>query len=239
MRCLNRRGGDPVVRAPQSVCVAVETAPTLDGMSFDAHPDVVRLSTARPSRIADRVARVTHPAVLVVAVLALVALHSTTQPGSAALWAGLAVLFCVGIPYAVLLMMAAKGRVIDQHLVVREQRRAPLLTALVSVVVGLLVLVGLGAPRPVVALVVAMLAGLASMTAVSHWYKASFHLAVAGGVTVIVGLVLGWSALVPLVALLALIAWARLRAGRHSRGQVLIGLVVGAAAAAVVYPALN
>lgn len=207
-------------------------------MSFDAHPDVVRLSAARPSRATDVVALVTHPAVMVVAVLAVVALRSTTQPGWAALWAGLAVLFCVVIPYGVLLVMAAKGHVLDQHLVVREQRRAPLLAALASVVVGLLVLAGLGAPGPVIALVVAMLAGLGAMTIVSHWYKASFHLAVAGGVTVIVGLVLGWLVVVPLVALVGLIAWARLRAGRHSRGQVLVGLVVGAAAAAIVYPAL-
>jgi hypothetical protein len=212
--------------------------PTLDDMSFDAHPDVVRLTAARPSRLADLVALVTHPAVMVVAVLAVVAAHSTDRLWSAALWAGLAVLFCVVIPYTVLLGMAAKGRVLDQHLVVREQRRAPLLAALASVIVGLLVLAGLEAPRPVLALVVAMLAGLGAMTVVSHWYKASFHLAVAGGVTVIIGLVLGWSAAVPLAALLSAIAWARLRAGRHSRGQVLVGLVVGAAAAAIVYPAL-
>ena len=207
-------------------------------MSFDAHPDVVRLSAARPSRVADLVALATHPGIMVIAVLAVVAIHSTAHLGLAALWAGLAVLFCVLIPYGVLLGMAAKGRVLDQHLVVREQRRAPLLAALVSVMVGLVVLTGLDAPRPVLALVVAMLAGLGAMTAVSHWYKASFHLAVAGGVTVIVGLVLGWSAAVPLAVLLTAIAWARLRAGRHSQGQILVGLVVGAAAAAIVYPAL-
>ncbi len=175
---------------------------------------------------------------MVVLVLAVVALSSTPDVGRAALWTALAVAFCVAIPYSVLLVMVARGKVMDRQLVVREQRRTPLLSALVSVIVGLLVLSVAGAPRPVVALVVAMLAGLGAMTAISHWYKASFHTAVAGGVAVIAGLVLGWVALVPLAVLLGLIAWARLRAGRHTRGQVLLGLAVGAAAAAAIYPPL-
>jgi len=75
-----------------------------------------------------------------------------------------------------------------------------------------------------------MLAGLAAMTTVSHWYKASFHLAVAGGVAVILGLVLGWLSAVVLLPVL--------RAGRHTVGKAVAGFLVGALAAGVVYPLL-
>lgn len=104
-------------------------------------------------------------------------------------------------------------------------------------VVGVLVLVAVGAPRPVVALVAAMLGGLAAMTVVSRWSTASFHLAVAGGVTA-AGLVVGWAAAAPLSVLLVVIAWARRRAGRHTGGQVVLGLLVGAGTAAAIHPAL-
>ena len=203
------------------------------------HPDLVRLTNARRSRGADAVATGADPGVLVMVVLAVVAVRFSSSLWWAVAWALLAALFCVALPYLVLMVLIGKGHVLDRHVVVREQRRAPLAVALVCVVVGLALVSWLGAPRPVVALVVAMLGGLAAMTAVSHWYKASFHLAVAAGVAVVLGLVLGWVAAMLLLPVLAVIAWARLRAGRHTLGQILVGLVVGALAAGLIYPLLS
>ncbi len=207
-------------------------------MGWETHPDAVRLANARQSRVADAVATATDPALLVIAVLAVVAAKFSASLWWAAAWSVMAALFCVGVPYFVLMLLIGKGHVLDRHVVIREQRRWPLLAALASVVIGLSLLAWLGAPRSVVALVAAMLAGLAAMTTVSHWYKASFHLAVAGGVAVILGLVLGWLSAVVLLPVLAIIGWARLRAGRHTVGQTVAGFLVGALAAGVVYPPL-
>lgn len=176
------------------------------------------------------------PAVLVVCLLAVVALHASVSVAAAIGWSLLAILFCVAIPYLVLVLVIGRGLVMDRHVVVREQRRHPLLAALVSLLVGLGLLVWLQAPRELVALVTSMLAGLLVMTVVSHWSKASFHVGVAGGVVAILGLVLGWWTLWLTLPVLALVSWARIRAGRHTAYQVLVGLVIGSASAAVVFP---
>ena len=178
------------------------------------------------------------PATLVLLVLAVVAVHSTPSVWAAAAWCVLAATFCVGLPYVVLVLMIGRGVVLDRHVVVRHERRWPLLASLCSVAIGLGLLARLGAPRAVVAVVVAMLAGLAAMTALSQWYKASFHAATASGASAMLFVVLGAWTLPATLSLLALVSWARVRSGRHTVGQVILGLLVGGVAALLVFPPL-
>ncbi len=206
-------------------------------MALEQHPDVVRLSSARRSRLAELVSRVTEPGLLVPALLVLVAVRATgVWPGLA--WAALAALFCVGLPYVVLLVLIRRGAVIDRHVVVRDQRRVPLVAAVASVVLGVVLLERLGAPRPVLGLVVSMLAGLVTMTLVSLVHKASFHVAVVSGAAVVLAVVVGPAWGVLLAPAVGVVAWARVRAGRHTVGQAVVGLLVGSTAAALVYPAV-
>lgn len=202
------------------------------------HPDLARLAAAERSRAADTVAHLADPMALVPLVLLVVALQATTSVLVGLGWALLASLFCAVVPYAVLQALLRRGHVTDRHVVVREQRRKPLLGALVSVLLGVGALIALRAPAPITALVVAMLAGLALMTLVSLAYKASFHAAVLSGVSAVVALNVGPVWALPLVPLLVLVGWARIRAGRHTLAQVLVGTLLGAAAALAVYPAL-
>jgi membrane-associated phospholipid phosphatase len=205
-------------------------------VALDAHPDLARLEGARPSRVADAVSAVGEPGHLVILTLVVVSVTSTASLLSALGWVVLTTVFCVVLPSIALRILIARGLVLDRHVVVREQRTVPLLVALASVATGLGLLVLLSAPRPVVALVAAMLAGAIPMSVVSRWYKASFHVGVAGGTAVILVLVLGpwWVAVV--TPLLLVVGWARVRAGRHTVGQVLVGAGLGCAAAAVVFP---
>ena len=80
-----------------------------------------------------------------------------------------------------------------------------------------------------------MLVGLAVMTALSHWYKASFHGGVAAGSGTVLVVTLGWWAVVPVVALVAVVGWARVRAGRHSLGHVVAGVLVGTVTGVLVF----
>jgi membrane-associated phospholipid phosphatase len=207
-------------------------------VTLDDHPDLVRLTAARRSAAADAVGHLSDPAVLVPLVLLVVAARATDSLAQALGWATLAAVFCIGVPYALLHVLVRRGAVTDRHVVVRDQRRAPLVAGVVSVVAGVVVLNRLGAPAPITALVVAMLAGLAAMAVVSLVYKASLHVAVVTGVATILAVTVGieWGLL--LLPLVALVAWARVRAGRHTAGQALVGFVVGCAAAGVVYPIL-
>lgn len=202
-----------------------------------SHPDVRRL-VEDPPATAVIVGQLTDPAVLVTVVLAVVSFDSS-PPLLALGWTVLAALFCAGIPLAVLVSLVGRGIVLDRHVVIREQRRLPLLAALVSVVVGVATLGVLGAPQPVLALVLAMLAGLMTMTLLSTVYKASFHLAVAAGVAGVLGTICGWWVYPAAFVALAVVGWARMCTGRHTLGQVVIGAMVGWSAASLVFASLN
>lgn len=207
-------------------------------MTLDQHPDLARLTAARRSRAADAVGHLADPALLIPVVLLVVAARSSHSLWGAAGWAALAAAFCVGVPYALLHVLVRRGSVTDRHVVIRDQRRTPLAAALLSVLAGLVVLDLLGAPAPISALVVAMLAGLAAMALVSLAYKASFHVAVVSGVATILAVEVGTTSGLVLLPLVALVAWARVRAGRHTTGQAVVGFIVGCAAAGLVYPML-
>lgn len=188
--------------------------------------------------MSDAVAAVADPAVVVTVTALLVSVRSAASMWSGLGWALVATGFCVGLPYVALLVMLRQGEVADRHLLVREQRRRPLAVAAVSVVTGFLLLLVLSAPRPLVALMGAMLAGLFVMSAVTHLYKASFHTGVVAGSAGVLALTFGPLTLIGLVPLTVLVAWARVRSGRHTMGQVLVGGLVGAGSSLLVYPLL-
>jgi membrane-associated phospholipid phosphatase len=198
---------------------------------------------AMPSRAwAVRVARVitelTAPAVLAGALLVVVALDTATSGTAGIVWGLLAALFAVAVPFAFILSGARRGVWSTHHVNERERRPFVLTVALGSLLVGLMVLASWNAPRELLALVVAMGAGLALVLAVSRVWKVSIHAAVAGGTTVVLALLFGPVLLAfGLVALAA--AWSRTVLDDHTVAQVVVGLCLGAAAAALVFGTLR
>lgn len=211
------------------------------GIDVTSSEQAVRAET--PSRAwAVRVARVitevTAPAVLAGALLVVVALDTATSGTSAIAWGLLAALFAVAVPFAFILGGARRGVWSTHHVNERERRPFVLTVALGSLLVGVLVLAAWNAPRELLALVVAMGAGLASVLAVSRVWKVSIHAAVAGGTTVVLALLFGpWLLAFGLVALAA--AWSRTVLDDHTVAQVLVGLCLGAAVAALVFGTLR
>lgn len=205
-------------------------------MAADPHPDVLRVQRARPSRPADVVALAADPALVVSATALLVSLRSAPSLLSGLGWALVATGFCVALPYLALVVMLRRGVVSDRHLLVREQRFWPMGVAGLSVVTGCLLLLLVGAPAPLVALVASMVVGLIVMAGVTRWSKASFHTGVVAGSAGVLGFAFGPLTLALTVPLVALVGWARFRSGRHSVGQVVTGGLVGAVSALLVYP---
>ena len=189
-------------------------------------------------RAARVVTEVTAPAVLASALLIVVALDTATSGTSAVAWGLVAALFAAGLPFAFILRGARAGEWSTHHVNERERRPLVLGVALGSLLVGVIVLATVNAPRELLALVVAMGAGLISVLAVSRVWKVSIHAAVAGGTTVVLALMFGPVLLVfGLVALAA--AWSRIVLDDHSVPQVVVGLCLGAAVAAAVFGALR
>jgi membrane-associated phospholipid phosphatase len=187
--------------------------------------------------LAGAVTEILAPANLAVAQLLLVSWY--TSPGIAGLgWGLLAATFCGLIPYGIVIAGVHRHRWSDRHLRVRQQRRTPFLVAIGSVLVGLALLVALDAPRQLVALVVAMLTGLAATMLVTLWWKVSVHTAAASGTVAILVVTFGPPLLLALPAI-ALVAWSRIRLGDHTPAQTLAGAALGGLVATTVFILLS
>lgn len=154
------------------------------------------------------------------------------------LWGVVTALFASAIPLSYILRGVRRGLYDDHHVRTRERRPAVILFAAASVVVVLALMMVFDAPRDLVALVVAMLAGLALTLTVTQWWKVSFHSAVSAGTATTLALVFGpW--LLASWAVVAVVAWSRVRLGDHTVAQTVVGAVLGAAAAGVVFPPVS
>jgi membrane-associated phospholipid phosphatase len=182
--------------------------------------------------LARAVTEILAPANLAVTQLLLVSWYSS--PGIAGLGSGLlTATFCGLIPYGIVIAGVHRRRWSDRHLRVRQQRRIPFLLAIASVLVGLALLLALHAPRQVVALVVAMLTGLAATMLVTLWWKVSVHTAAASGTVAILVVTFG-PPLILAVPAIALVAWSRIRLGDHTPAQTLAGAALGGLVATTV-----
>ncbi len=166
--------------------------------------------------------------------LFVVAWHSTHSLARALVWGGISALFATLVPLLYLLRGVRRRQFTDRHVRVREQRPLAFLVGTASLLIGLELMVELGAPRELLALVAAMGVGLIISLLVTLLWKISVHVAVVAGAVVILVLVFG-PALLVLGPMLVLVGWARVEMGDHTPAQVIAGSGLGAAVAAVVF----
>jgi hypothetical protein len=170
------------------------------------------------------------PAPVVAVLLLAVACRSASDPASGLLWAAVTVFFASAVPILYLVRGVRRRTLSDRHVGVREQRALPLAVGITSVAVGIIVLAIAGAPRDLVALVAAMMVGLASSLLVTFVWKISIHAAVTSGAAVILILVFG-PTLTAAAVLAVLAGWSHVQLGDHTPAQVIRGCALGAAVA--------
>ena len=141
-------------------------------------------------------------------------------------YGALAALFVCVLPLLVLLGLVRLGKVTDHHVSNRKQRAPVLLMALASVVAGLLVLQAANAPRSVMVMVLAIIAGIIVLAAVSPFWKLSGHAAAVSSAAVISVLMLG-PAWLPLLLLVPAVGWSRVVLRAHTLAQVVAGSLFG------------
>lgn len=200
-------------------------------------------TSASPSAVAQtRVARglteVFAPAVLAATLPFVIGVHAARTVPAGLCWGLLASSFCAILPYAMIWFGVRRGRLSDRHIGVREQRTKPLSLGLVSVLVGLALLELFGAPRELVALVVASFVGGVIATAINHFWKLSVHASVAAGSMVVLVLTFG-PLLLTTVVVVASVGWSRVRLRDHTTWQVIAGTVIGAGIAGLVFGVLR
>lgn len=170
------------------------------------------------------VSRLGSPPLLAIASISLSAqaARTTTAWG----WAGFYILVAIALPAAYVLWLVRQGKVTDFDLKVREQRRTPFLVTLVSTLIAWLVLYGGQAPSELVLLTGAGWLQIALLLAITLRWKISAHCASAASFVVWAWFLFGAMA-APLVLIIPLVAWSRLRLQRHDLPQTVAGTLLG------------
>ncbi|MBT8227878.1 MAG: hypothetical protein HKP61_10600 [Dactylosporangium sp.] len=194
----------------------------------------VRDRPTRLRRLARPVTEAFAPAVWAAAMPLIVALHSSPTLPAALGWSVLAIVFSSLIPYGVIWLGVRRGTLTDHHIGRREQRRAPLLAGLASVLIGLTALIMLHGPQELVAMVVVMLVVLLGTTVINQFWKLSAHTAVSAG-SVAVLVVLFGPPMVAAALLVGAIGWSRVVLRDHTTAQVLTGAGVGVVLASICF----
>lgn len=194
-------------------------------------------NNSRRAAIARVVTELSGPAICAVVGLLIVAVRNAGN-GAGAAWGGFAAIFVAGIPMAFIARGVKRGRWSDHHVNDRAQRVVPLLVALASVAVAVVLLAIVHAPQELIALVVAMLVGLLVVLIVTRWWKVSIHAAVAGGLFGILVVLFGALALLGLIPLAA-VAWSRTVLDAHTWPQAIVGAGLGALVAVTLFPVLR
>ncbi|MFB8120608.1 hypothetical protein ACFQ6U_13470 [Streptomyces sp. NPDC056465] len=162
------------------------------------------------------------------------------NPLTGLLWALEAIVFAAAIPMAYIKWGMRTGMWADRHIGQVQRRKLLIPVIMASVATGIGGMLAFDAPRPMLALVLAMLATLAVLlvpTALWKW-KISVHTAVAGGALAM--LALTWGPLVWLAyPLVAVIAWSRISLRDHTLAQTVAGAAAGTVTAGVVFAALT
>ncbi|HHV72143.1 MAG TPA: hypothetical protein GXX38_05960 [Clostridia bacterium] len=139
-------------------------------------------------------------------------------------WVGVTTLFVSFIPLA--------GYLIPQFLKTtkknrRIQRRISFLSSLISFSLGAVTLWLANAPRILMIITFCYVAVCYSLAFVNLFYKASGHAAGVAGPAVIYLFLYGLKAL-PVLILIPLIMWARVKEQEHSFGQTVVGAIISA-----------
>ncbi|GAB3949220.1 hypothetical protein [Streptomyces sparsus] len=142
-------------------------------------------------------------------------------------WGLFGALFAAVIPVLFITFGIRRGTWADRHLGVRQQRLVAMVFIISSVLTGTLLMLLLGAPQAMVALIAAMVATLVVLLAITVTWKVSVHAAVSAGSVVILTAVHGpW--LLAAAPLVALVGWSRVALRDHTPAQVVTGTALGA-----------
>ncbi|NUT34070.1 MAG: hypothetical protein HOV79_13465 [Hamadaea sp.] len=158
--------------------------------------------------------------------------HTARLPGIG--WGAVSALFAAVLPVMFIRRGITLGRWTDRHVGVIRHRLVVMAFILASVVTGLTLMIGFGAPRPLIALTAAMFATLLGLALITPRWKVSVHAAVAAGAVLLGALTVSpWTLL--LAPLVAVVAWSRVVLKDHTVGQVVVGSLLGPAIAAATY----
>jgi len=188
------------------------------------------VTTGKRHRAARLVTDALNPFLIFTALFAAAA-FAHASPGRALLFLAVE-LVAAGAVAGYVLMMRHSSRVSGFWISDRAERLIPAVVLLGAFVGLLLALYLLDAPASVFRTTLSMGLAAATVAAITLFWKASAHCAVAGHAAIAGPLVLGPAGLI-FTLVLPLVAWSRVSLGAHTLSQTLAGAGIGAAFALV------
>jgi membrane-associated phospholipid phosphatase len=177
--------------------------------------------------IARWISHVVSPHIVGVVITSTMALQYSPEPIKALLWlVGLMPLLVLP-PLGYLLWLVRQGKLSDIYMPERETRLRPLTLMMVWLLLCLGLIRYWEAPVVVELFVLAATVMIGVLSLVTLFWKISFHGATITAAATATVLVAGSSAW-PVMLLIPLVGWARVRLERHTPRQVIFGSLIGA-----------
>lgn len=177
--------------------------------------------------IARWISHIISPHIVGVALTAFIAVKYSDESLSEVLtWLAVLVPLIVIPPLIYVLWLVNRGQIEDIYMPKRETRLRPLLVMLVWLSACLWLIDYWVAPPLVGAFVLATIVLVTILSVVTLFWKISFHGATISAAAATVFMVIGSYAL-PILLLVPLVGWSRIRLARHTPRQVFYGSLVG------------
>jgi membrane-associated phospholipid phosphatase len=177
--------------------------------------------------IARWISHVISPHIVGVVITSVMALQYSPDPLKALLWLAGLIPLLVLPPLGYLMMLVRRGRLADIYMPERETRLRPLTLMMVWLLVCWALIRYWQAPEVVELCVLMATVMVGVLSLVTLFWKISFHGATITAAATATVLVAGSSAW-PVMLLVPLVGWARIRLERHTPRQVIFGSLLGA-----------
>lgn len=149
-------------------------------------------------------------------------------------WAFVCILFGMIVPYLYMVLLFRRKIINDFHVPDREDRIKPLIIANISYIIGYFVLYILDAPLFLKSIFAVYVITTIILTAITSFWKISFHASWITFIGVTFYILLGRWALF-LLLLIPLVGWARVNIKRHTVMQIILGSALSAVISLFVY----
>ena len=178
------------------------------------------------------VSRVLNPVIVLGVVIVLVSLEASGSGTWTVLCALIALFFTVFAPWSIVLYMRRRGEISELFIPDRHDRLRPLFFFTASSWMGVGILYFLHSPPAIYALMVCVAVLSTVALLITMQWKISLHaMGLWAACGVMIALYGSWWAVVPA----GLVSWARFVLQAHSISQILVGSIVGAGVAFLIF----
>ena len=156
-----------------------------------------------------------------------IAARNAPTPEAAFTWALLYIFLLAFLPSLYVILQVRRGNITDRHMPLREERIRPFIVSLISGTIATVVFGFIGTSLTMWLFVISNLIQLMLMTLITMFWQISIHMISITAAVIMIGALFGIVPALILSPLILIVALARLKLHRHTRAQVIAGVVVG------------